>query len=117
MVETEPEGLIAQIEAILAELQVAIEGGGDPSLVARAHALAAVTGQLATVTRALGEVPAPLRARYQACMLQANVLVVSCFWRVTVVANLLRDLGLDSGVYRPEGGVALLSAESMSRLA
>lgn len=117
MVETVPEALIERIEATLGELRGAIEAGGDPSLVERAHTLEALTGQLASVTQALGEVPAPLRARYQACATQANVLVVSCFWRVTVVANLLRDLGLDSGLYRPVGGVALVSTESVSTLA
>jgi len=117
MVAPDPETLIARIEATLLELRDAIGAGGDPALLARAHRLEALTGELVLATRSLGGIPASLQARYQACANQANALVVACFWRVTVVANLLRDLGLDSGVYRPEGNVALASRESVSTLA
>lgn len=117
MVEATLEALIGGLEQALAELRSAIDAGGDATLADRARLLETRANELARATAGLGGIPESLRERYQALATQANVLVVSCFWRVMVVANLMRDLGLDSGLYRPEGGVALARAESVSTLA
>ncbi|MHB8189811.1 MAG: hypothetical protein ACYDHP_05210 [Ferrimicrobium sp.] len=55
-----------------------------------------------------------LKDRYQSLLDGANGTLVACFWRSLVLANFLRDAGVDAGTYGPDGSNGALSVQMVS---
>ncbi|MCI2975361.1 MAG: hypothetical protein MP439_04705 [Ferrimicrobium sp.] len=111
------EELLDQLDHELSAMSDLMEHNADEELANRALELQATVERLVGEVETLQPEPGTYRSRYQQLVTKANVVMVGCFWRSMVVANLMRDLGLDIGLYQSDGDVELLKPESVSHRA
>jgi|GEM_PF-2598238 hypothetical protein len=111
------EELLDQLDHELSEMSTLMTHNVDEELATRAVRLQATIDRLVQAVEESQPEPGAFRSRYQQLVTKANVVMVGCFWRSMVVANLMRDLGLDIGLYRGDGDIELLKPESVSHRA
>ncbi len=111
------EELLDQLDHELSAMSDMMTRNDDEELALRAVTLNELIGLLVEEVQSAQLEPGSYTSRYQQLVTKANVLMVGCFWRSMVVANLMRDLGLDIGLYRGDGDIELLKPESVSHLA
>jgi hypothetical protein len=111
------EELLGQLDHELSEMSTLMTHDVDEELATRAVRLQATIDRLVQAVEESQPEPGAFRSRYQQLVTKANVVMVGCFWRSMVVANLMRDLGLDIGLYRGDGDIELLKPESVSHRA
>jgi len=111
------EELLDQLDHELSEMSTLMTHNVDEELATRAVRLQATIDRLVQAVEEVHPEPGAFRSRYQQLVTKANVVMVGCFWRSMVVANLMRDLGLDIGLYRGDGDIELLKPESVSHRA
>jgi hypothetical protein len=111
------EELLDQLDHELSAMSDMMTRNDDEGLAMRAGNLSDLIGLLVEEVQSAQLEPGSYTSRYQQLVTKANVLMVGCFWRSMVVANLMRDLGLDIGLYREDGDGELLKPESVSYLA
>lgn len=111
------EDLLAQLDHELSAMSDLMTQNADEELAMRAVSLNELIGCLVEEVQSGELEPGTFRSRYQQLVTKANVVMVGCFWRSMVVANLMRDLGLDIGLYRGDGDIELLKPESVSHRA
>ncbi len=108
------EELLDRLDYELSAMSDLMTQNADEALAKRAVKLNELVGRLVGEVQSGELEPGAFRSRYQQLVTKANVVMVGCFWRSMVVANLMRDLGLDIGLYRGDGDVELLRPESVS---
>lgn len=108
------EELLDQLDHELSVMSDLMTQNADEELALRAVSLNELIGYLVEEVQSGELEPGAFRSRYQQLVTKANVVMVGCFWRSMVVANLMRDLGLDIGLYRGDGDIELLRPESVS---
>ncbi|WP_298338393.1 hypothetical protein [Ferrimicrobium sp.] len=111
------EELLDQLDHELSAMSDLMTQNADEELALRAVSLNELIGYLVEEVQSGELEPGAFRSRYQQLVTKANVVMVGCFWRSMVVANLMRDLGLDIGLYRGDGDIELLKPESVSHRA
>lgn len=111
------EELLDRLDYELSAMSDLMTQNADEALAKRAVKLNELVGRLVGEVQSGELEPGAFRSRYQQLVTKANVVMVGCFWRSMVVANLMRDLGLDIGLYRGDGDLELLRPESVSHRA
>jgi hypothetical protein len=111
------EELLDQLDRDLSEMSELMTHNAHEALAERAIGINGVIERLVGAVRQLEPASENFTTRYQQLLTKANVVMVGCFWRSMVVANLMRDLGLDIGLYRGDGDLELLRPESVSHRA
>ncbi|MEX6429529.1 MAG: hypothetical protein ACYCWN_07975 [Ferrimicrobium sp.] len=111
------EELLDQLDRDLSEMSELMTHNAHEALAERAIGINGVIERLVGAVRQLEPAPENFTPRYRQLLTKANVVMVGCFWRSMVVANLMRDLGLDIGLYRGDGDLELLRPESVSHRA
>jgi len=105
------------IEVALTALEVALADDDPGALGPTASELARQAVELGELV-ALEVPPTPDdRARYRSLLTRVDAVVAGCAWRSMLVAQLLRDLGVDLGLYGPDGMLQVSIPKRSSQLA
>jgi len=114
----------SSIQAVLADLERAL--GALEAALADDDAvnLGPASAELARRAVELGELVsegAPVsdedRVLYRALLPRVEAVMAGCAWRAMLVSQLLRDLGVDLGLYGPDGVLDVIFPERSSQLA
>lgn len=103
------EELIDRLEGALVAMRRSMEAGKD--ITPLSDEIVSIAERLA---QASPDEAAPFKERYQKAMIEANAIAVGCFWRSTVTADLLQNLGLELSVYDQRGLLKMEPPEGVS---
>ncbi len=108
---------LEDVARALEELERALADDDPQALGPSANELAHAAVQLGELVAAQAEVTEEDRERYRALLPRVDAVVAGCAWRSMLVAQLLRDLGVDLGLYGPDGMLQVAFPERSSQLA
>ncbi len=122
MIEQDPgmaeaELLLAQLEGAIAEMERVVAEDQHAQLAAVSAQVESVAAGLSRLKIGAAGTEAAverLRERHHQLAIRASGVAAACFWRSLLVSNLLRDLGLDLGIYGRHGLLESQGAHSMS---
>ncbi|ACU53176.1 hypothetical protein Afer_0207 [Acidimicrobium ferrooxidans DSM 10331] len=105
------------VEVALTALEAALDRDDVAALGPASNELARAAVSLGSLVAEEAPVDALDRERYRSLMPRVDAVVAGCAWRAMLVAQLLRDLGADLGIYGPDGLLEVTIPERSSQLA
>ncbi len=109
--------LLAQLEEALTEMERVVSEDQYAQLArvsAQVEAVVAGLSRLKIGAEGSDSAVEQLRERHHHLATRASGLAAACFWRSLLVSNLLRDLGLDLGIYGRDGLIEPQGVHSVS---
>jgi len=104
---------------VLDELECELNVINNLLLINASEGLDDHSNQVAALSERLAElvqqepVTSDMKVRYQELVSRAKIISARCFWRATVVGNLMRDAGWDLGIYRKDGDIELVRTSAV----